>query len=231
MKQDKKILFLIEQAGTLMQMPRSHVRTLGNAFDTIASHSYHVAVMSYCIGRMENLSHSEAMKALSMAVFHDLAEGRMADLDFISKNYNKDNEEQAIKDQFSQISFGPDLEKLLNEYTDRKTTISKIAKDADQLAQMYHEWALSWRGNKLAEKWFKADFKNRLPYFYTKSAKVLALELKNSNPNEWWWDEFVGKDGKPKNTSHLLGKHSGDAKKPRRPKGSGSRSSASGKKK
>ena len=66
MKPIKKVLFLIEQAGTLLQMPRSHVRTLGNAFDTIASHSYHVSMMAYCIARMEGLSHKDGMKALSM---------------------------------------------------------------------------------------------------------------------------------------------------------------------
>lgn len=38
-----KILFLIQQAGTLMTMPRSHVKQLGTTFDTVASHSHHVS--------------------------------------------------------------------------------------------------------------------------------------------------------------------------------------------
>lgn len=203
----RKILFLIEQAGTLLQMPRSHVRTLGNAFDTIASHSYHVAIMAYCIARMEKLSHTEAMQALSMGTLHDLAEARSADLDFISKNYTTDNEEKAIRDQFKNVPFGEDLKKLLGEYNQRKSKVSKCVKDADQLAQMYHEWALMWRGNKLAEQWFLGDFAARIPYFHTKSGKELALELKESNPNEWWWDEFVTKKGTAKKTEHMVGKH------------------------
>ena len=150
MKPIKKVLFLIEQAGTLLQMPRSHVRTLGNAFDTIASHSYHVSIMAYCIARMEKLNHEDGMKALAMGLFHDLTEGRTADLDFISKNYTKDNEGKAIQDQFGGAKFGKELKKLLREYNERKSAISKCVKDADQLAQMYHEWALMWRGNKLA---------------------------------------------------------------------------------
>lgn len=219
MKFNKKILFLIEQAGTLLQMPRSHVRTLGNAFDTIASHSYHVSIMAYCIARMEGLTHDDGMKALSMASFHDLAEGRTADLDFISKNYTEDNEEQAIEDQFSEIEFGPELKGLLAEYNERKTPIARCAKDADQLAQMYHEWVLMWRGNKLAQQWFEGDFSARLPYFHTESGKQLALELKDSNPNEWWWDEFVTKAGQPKNKEHLIGKHYTKKKrKPERPR-------------
>lgn len=213
MKPNKKILFLIEQAGTLLQMPRSHVRTLGNAFDTIASHSYHVSIMAYCVARMEGLNHEGGMKALTMGSFHDLAEGRMADLDFISKNYTKDNERKAIKDQFKSLEFGKDLEKLLEEYNERKTLVAKCVKDADQLAQMYHEWVLMWRGNKLAQQWFEGDFSARLPYFHTKSGKQLAFELKDSNPNEWWWDEFVTKTGQPKNKKHLIGKHYIDTKK------------------
>ncbi len=216
MKPSKKVLFLIEQAGTLLQMPRSHVRTLGNAFDTIASHSYHVSMMAYCIARMEGLSHADGMKALSMGSFHDFAEGRTADLDFISKNYTKDNEEKAIRDQFAHVAFGNDLEKLLGEYNERKTPIAKCVKDADQLAQMYHEWALMWRGNKLAEQWFKGDFSTRLPYFHTESGKQLALELKDSNPNEWWWNEFVTKAGQPKKKENLIGRNYAGKKKARR---------------
>lgn len=210
MKFTKKVLFLIEQAGTLLQMPRSHVRNLGNAFDTVASHSHHVSIIAYSIARLENLSHEEAMKALSMATFHDLAEGRMADLDFLSKNYTKDDEDKAIKDQFRDIEFGTDLEDLLHEYRERKTLSSRCAKDADQLAQMYHEWVLMWRGNKLAEMWFEGDFSNRIPYFFTESAKQLAYAMKESNPNEWWWVELVDKSGAPKTKEHLLGKTKSD---------------------
>ncbi len=213
MKPSKKILFLIEQAGTLLQMPRSHVRTLGNAFDTIASHSYHVSIMAYCIARMEGLSHEDGMKALSMGAMHDLAEGRTADLDFISKNYTTDDEERAIRDQFKNVDFGKDLEKLLGEYNERESPIAKCVKDADQLAQMYMEWTLMWRGNKLAQQWFEGDFTARIPYFHTESGKEIALELKDSNPNEWWWDEFVTKKGEPKNKEHLIGKHFGEKEK------------------
>ncbi|MBI4359072.1 MAG: HD domain-containing protein [Candidatus Nealsonbacteria bacterium] len=211
---NKKTLFLIQQAGLLLQTPRSHVRNLGTAFDTVASHSHHASIIAYCLARMEKLNHAEAMKALSMAAFHDLAEGRTGDLDFVSKNYTKDDEEQAIKDQFKNIDFGGDLERLLGEYNERKTLVSKCAKDADSLAQMYHEWVLTWRGNKLAQQWFEGDFIERVPNFHTKSARQLAFAMKKSNPNEWWWDEFVTKDGKAKTKEHLLGKnYSGKKKK------------------
>jgi len=200
---NKKILYLILQAGSLMQMPRSHKRSLGTTFDTVASHSFHVAIIAYCIARMENLSHNEALTSMSMGLLHDLPEARTGDMDFISKNYTKVDEESAIRDQFADIDFGDDLKIVVDEYEDRKSLISKCAKDADSIEQMYQEWVLSWQGNKLANSWFEGDFVHRVPYLLTESAKQIALSMKDSDPNKWWWAEFVEKGV---NYKHLNGK-------------------------
>lgn len=197
----------MEQAGALMQTPRSHKRSLGTTFDTIASHSHHAAIIAYSLSRMEGQDHAESLKCLAMATLHDLAEARTGDLDFISKNYTVDDEERAIEDQFKDIEFGGDLKNLMIEYEARKTLTARCAKDADSLEQIYQEWVLTWQGNKLAQNWFEGDFKDRVPNMHTKSAKKLALAMKESNPNEWWWSEFVTKDGRAKNLKHLLGKN------------------------
>ena len=206
MKVNKNNLFFIEQAGSLLSMPRSHIRSLGNTFDNIASHSFITSVIAYIISRLEGLTHEQAMKSGLMGTYHDLAEARTGDLDFIAKNYTHDDEEQAVVDQFKNLEFGNDLLQLMIEYEERKTLVSRCAKDADSLAQMYIEWNLTWRGNKLAQAWFEGDFKNRVPNLYTKSAKNLAGLMRKSNPNEWWWSEFVTKTGKAKNLNHLMGK-------------------------
>lgn len=178
----------------LLEMPRSHVRNLGNNTpDSVASHSFHVAVIAYCIARMEGLTHEEGLKAMAMGALHDLIEARTGDADFVIKNYAQLNEEKALSDQFADIEFGQDLLELMQEYEDRETLIAKCAKDADSVAQMYLEWLLSWRGNKLAERWFEGDYQHRVPHLRTESAKHLALSMKDSNPQEWWWSEFVEK--------------------------------------
>jgi len=190
----KKVLYLIQQAGVLMLMPRSHNKQLGTTFDTVASHSHHVAVIAYCIARMEGLSHEKAMKSLTMATFHDLAEARTGDLDFVAKHYGSIDEEKAVRDQFDGFKFGKDLKKLIEEYEERTSLESKCAKDADSLEQLYQEWVLMWQGNKLAQKWFESDFKDRVPDLRTESAKKIAHEMKGSNPQEWWWSQFVKED-------------------------------------
>ncbi len=207
MKFDKKVLFLIQQAGSLMLTSRTHKRSLGTSFDTVSSHSHHASIIAYCISRMEGLSHKEGLQSLAMAALHDLAEARTGDLDFISKNYSKDDEGKAVKDQFKKVEFGNDLKKLFSEYESGKTLVAQCAKDADSLAQMYQEWVLTWQGNKFAEQWFNSDFVDRVPNMHTVSARKLAYSMKKSNPNEWWWTEFVTKEGKAKNIKHLLGKN------------------------
>lgn len=82
---------------------------------------------------------------------------------------------------------------MMEDYEERTSLEAKCAKDADSLAQMYIEWSLTWRGNKLAARWFEGDFTHRVPHLRTESAKKLALAMKDSNPHEWWWSEFVGK--------------------------------------
>ena len=67
-------------------------------------------------------------------------------------------------------------------------------RNADSLEQMYQEWVLMWQGNKLARKWFESDFEERVPGLRTESARKLAHEMKGSNPQEWWWSQFVRND-------------------------------------
>lgn len=189
----QRILYFIQQASVSMQFPRTHIKSLGNSFDTVASHSYHVSVIAYCISRMEGLSHNEALEAMAMGILHDLAEVRTGDLDFVAKFYTKADEEQATKDQFDGLPFGEDLSKLIEKYETRDTLVAKCAKDADEIAQVFHEWFLMWQGNKMAERWFEGDFIHRLPHLRTQSAKDLMLSMKESHPHEWWWKEFVEK--------------------------------------
>jgi len=189
-----------------MLLPRSHNKQLGTTFDTVASHSHHVSVIAYCIARMEKLTHEQAIKSTTMAVFHDLAEARTGDYDFVAKHYGTPDEEKALKDQFGGFDFGKDLKDLMEEYIERKTLEAKCAKDADSLEQLYLEWVLMWQGNKLAQKWFDSDFKDRIPGLRTESAKKLAFTMKKSNPQEWWWSQFM-KDDMAIDLEKLAGKN------------------------
>jgi len=201
----KNILYLIQQSGTLMLMPRSHKKNLGTTFDTVSSHSHHTSIIAYCLCRMEQLSHEQALKSMAMASFHDLVEARTGDFDFVAKHYGETNEQNAVQDQFRDTGFEADLVGLINEYEERNSLEAKCAKDADSLEQLYQEWVLMWQGNKLAQKWFESDFKDRVPGLRTESAKKLANAMLESNPHEWWWSQFF-EDDAVIDTEKLLGK-------------------------
>lgn len=187
-----------------MQAERNQKKFLGTGFDTIASHSHHVAVIAYCLARMEGLSHEEGLKCVAMGVFHDLAEARTGDYGFVGKHYGQPDEEKAVDDQFRDLPFGDDLHKVVDEYEERQSLAAKCAKDADSLEQLYLEWVLMWQGNKMAQRWFKSDFIDRVPALKTESAKKIAMEMKESDPQDWWWTEFL-EDEAAKDVSKLVG--------------------------
>ncbi len=196
---DKIFAFIIE-SGSLMFMPRTHIRQLINTFDTVSSHSHHAGLIAYSLARIEGLSHGEGLKALAMGILHDLPEARTSDLDFVAKHYATTNEEKAIDDLLVGLPFGEDLKQIFQEYNDRETLVSKCAKDADTVEQTYQVWVLSHMGNKMAERWFTDSFKDRVPHLRTKSAKKLMLKMKNSHPHQWWYEALLNQP----TTSHLL---------------------------
>jgi putative hydrolase of HD superfamily len=177
-------------------MPRAHKRNLWTAFDTIASHSYHVAMISYMICKMEWLSDEDAQKATTMGVFHDLAEARTWDHDFVAKKYNDCNEDKAIRDFTTWVPWWESIQQLMNEYEHRESLVSKCTKDADQLAQIYHERTLMRQWNKLAQQRFEWSKEKRIPYMHTESWKQIALQMFDSelNPNSRRREEFVTND-------------------------------------
>ena len=193
-KNVKNILYLIQQFGLLTILPRAQLEHLATSKDTVASHGYQTAAIAYCLSRMEGLSHAEALQSVGMAIFHDVAEARTGNIGFVEKNYIEADRDKAINDALKDISFSEDVKNLLKEYKNKQTLISLCARDADSLAQIYSEWALMWQGNKLAGNWFESDFNDRIPSLKTESAKKLAYAMKDSNPNEWWWSQFLEKD-------------------------------------
>lgn len=77
--------FLFE-IGTLRNMKRMHCQALPQANDTIASHSFEVAITGITLAKMER---ADENKVLKMCLFHDMAEARTGDKNFIHSHYVK----------------------------------------------------------------------------------------------------------------------------------------------
>lgn len=69
----------------------------------------------------------------------DLAETRTGDANFINNFYRVENEEKAIQNQWKNIRGGKEIISLLKEYNERKSKELIVAKDADNLDQIFSQ--------------------------------------------------------------------------------------------
>jgi putative hydrolases of HD superfamily len=191
----KKLAAFFYEAGQLRRIPRAHAQTLltTDPTDTIASHSYRVSVIGWHLAKLEK---ADANKVLLMCLFHDFGEIRSGDQNWIHKRYVKVFEDEIANDQFNDHPFKDDLFPIVNEYRERKTKESIIAKDADLLDQILILREYEWAGYKEASVWLGGKGRSKRNEQYellkTKSAKKLADEIMTQNPSDWWknvWTE------------------------------------------
>jgi len=120
-----------------------------------------------------------------MCLLHDLAEGRISDLNYVHQMYVHKFEEKAVHDLAEPLPFGADIKAIIEEYEKRKSPESMIAKDADNL-----EWILSLKeqvdiGNRRAEDWIVSAVKR----LKTPHAKKLAQKIVRTDSNSWWFGD------------------------------------------
>ncbi|MCK4591820.1 HD domain-containing protein [Candidatus Parcubacteria bacterium] len=175
-----KITDLLFEIGTLRNMRRMHCQTLPQANDTIASHSFETAIIGMILAKMED---ADENKVLKMCLFHDIAEARTGDANFIHSHYVEANEEKAVKDQLSDTPIKEDIIEILDEYIKRESAESIIAKDADLIDQTLSQCSYLKESEDLA-RWNRHS--TRL--LKTKSAKTLAKTIAERNPFEWFYN-------------------------------------------
>ncbi len=175
-----RIADFIFEIGTLRNMKRIHCQTLPQANDTIASHSFEVAIIGMILAKMENVNEN---KVLKMCLFHDIAETRTGDTNFIHSHYVETKELEAIKDQLSDTPIKKDMIEILNEYIKRESVESIVAKDADLINQTLLQCNYLKESKDLA-RWNRHSIKG----LKTKSAKTLAKTITERSPFEWFYN-------------------------------------------
>jgi putative hydrolase of HD superfamily len=81
---------LFYEAGILNKTPRTGFRHLGRWSQSVGEHTFRTVLIAYAIAHIENKNKKkvEIEKVVTMALFHDFAEERTLDLDYISQKYN-----------------------------------------------------------------------------------------------------------------------------------------------
>ena len=181
-KNEKTVDFLFE-AGMLAKTPRSGFFFLGSGEQSVAEHTNRVCYIGFVLANMS--SNVDLSKVLEMCLFHDFAEARVSDLNYVHQKYNKKDEDAAIKDLTSGLSFGDKIDKIVHEYETRESYESKLAKDSDIL-----ELILSLKeqidiGNKKAESWIE----NAVKRLKTIEAQDLVKTIIKTDSDRWWYGD------------------------------------------
>jgi putative hydrolase of HD superfamily len=154
--------------------------------DSIASHSYRVAIISWFLAKEEG---ADPYKTVMMGLLHDMAEVRSNDHNWIHKKYIKVFEHEINEDQLGTLPY-PDLRDFIGEYEKRESREAILAKEADLLDQILLLREYEWSGNKEANIWLYgkggAKINAQLEKLKTKTGKKLGKSMYDVDPSDWW---------------------------------------------
>ncbi len=183
--QEKIVNFLYE-VGTMRKIMRMHRQALltDDMSDSIASHSYRVAIIGWFIAKEER---ADPYKTVMMSLLHDMAEARSNDHNWIHKKYIKIFEDEIHEDQLGQLPY-PELKDFVDEYDERESKEAIISKDADLLDQILLLREYEWAGNKEATIWLygKSGEKEneQVKRLKTATAQKLGKMMYKVNPSD-----------------------------------------------
>ncbi len=181
----KEIVNFFFEAGMLSKTPRSGFQFLGTGEQSVAEHSFRVAVIGFALAKLAG--DVDVFKVVRMCLFHDLPETRTGDLNYVNKHYVEARESEAIRDLASTLPFGEEIEELLTELKNNNTREAQLVHDADQLELILELKEQLDLGNQYASRWIHFA-KERLK---TDIGKKLADQITNTDSSAWW---FEGRD-------------------------------------
>ena len=179
----KYLINFFFEVGMLKKTPRSGYQFLGTGKESVADHSFRMAVIGYMLSLLE--PGAEPMKATLMCLFHDLHEARTGDQNYVNKRYVKADEERAVRDLAKGLPCSEEIVALSREFNTGESVEALISKDADQLDLILELKEQLDLGNRYAEQWLHYAVKR----LQTETAKKMAKEIMKTDSTEWWFDK------------------------------------------
>ncbi|MEN6437431.1 MAG: HD domain-containing protein [Syntrophobacter sp.] len=186
----RKIVNFFFELGMLKKTPRSGFQFLGSGRESVADHSFRVAMIGFTLARLAG--NVDPFKVVCLALFHDVPEARTGDMNYVNKRYVTVDEGGAVDDLAEALPFGDELKELLAEYRDRETEESRLAHDADQLDLILELKEQNDLGNVYATKWIHFAMQR----LTTPIGKKVAEEAARTDSTDWWFkghDDWWGK--------------------------------------
>jgi putative hydrolase of HD superfamily len=173
--------FLFE-VGMLKKTPRTGYQFLGNGRETVASHSFRTAVIGYVLSRMD--AGTDSRKVVDMCLFHDLAEARTGDHNYVNKQYVTVDEARAERDAAANVPCGSEIQGLLAEFRKGESPEAQLAYDADQLDMIVELKEKQDLGNRYAQAWLYYAEKR----LKTRAGRDLYRSVMETDWTHWWFD-------------------------------------------
>ncbi|MBA2368433.1 MAG: HD domain-containing protein [Candidatus Protochlamydia sp.] len=176
-----EIVNLLNEIGMLAHIPRSGLGFLGSGKQSVAEHSYRVALIAYALARLSKDS-IDLNKLVMICLLHDLPEARIGDLNYVQKKYVEPMLEKALQDLSDGSFLGPEIVGWIEEYENGTSLESKIAHDADQLELILLLKREHELGNIKAADWYQKA-RQRLT---TPMGVELAESIIQTSSDSWW---------------------------------------------
>ena len=179
----RDIVNFLFEVGILKKIPRSGYKFLGTGSESVAEHSFRVALIAYTLAKNEQKS--DTKKIVLMSLFHDLHEARTGDHNYVNKRYVTVDEDKAVRDLAQGLPGGEEIVSLFHEFNSRESLEARLSHDADQLDFILELKRQQDLGNKSAAKWMRYSVKRLI----TDTAKRLANEIIKTDSSDWWFKD------------------------------------------
>ncbi len=184
MKEINKIIDLLNEIGMLSAIPRSGFAFLGSGQQSVAEHSFRVALVAYALARLVEQP-VNLHKLVMMCLFHDLPEARIGDLNYMQKKYVVPRLDKALNDILSGSFLGPEIVEWIQEYEQGESLEAQLAHDADQLELLLVLKREEELGNPRAKDWMS----NLLQRIQTEVGKQVAAVIGQRSSDAWWYQD------------------------------------------
>jgi len=179
----KGLVNFLFEAGMLKKTPRTGYQFLGSGSESVADHSFRTTIIGYILSLNEE--EVDTLKVVLMCLFHDIAEARTGDRNYLNKRYVRVDEDLAITDLTRNLPFGDRIISLVREFNSGTSKEALIARDADQLDLILELKEQLDLGNRYASDWLKYSVE-RLKTDY---AKQMATEILKTDSTDWWFEK------------------------------------------
>jgi putative hydrolase of HD superfamily len=169
------------EAGMLKRLSRSGWWAEGIKHpESVADHSFRTAVIAFALAKMEG---ADPQRLCAAAVFHDMHEARLGDMNKITARYVHTSRELERKIEREQAQGMPKaLRDSVLAALELSASETAILKDADYLECAIQAKEYADAGNSGTLAWVGIIGKR----LRTRSAKRLHARLRSMKSNSWW---------------------------------------------